>query len=402
LDRLTEQDEADPYAERQACYALGRMGGAAAEALPSILPRLKSGHMEVRWYAASAIGRIAENTNLNDSQNVLDALLAALADQDNDRYVRHHVVRSLGYLGPAAKTAGPQLVAQLKSGDGVLQVEAALALWRIASSQNAIAVVEEVMASADSEAAVLAVESAKHFGASQNQLLSAVVAALGHKSVDVRRAAVAALSDWPDVQTAATAIAEAAGEEKLQPEAACDALAGLAERVRSGVLANPATSKENYIKAAAPWYRQVIPLLAEFIKSDQPQVQLRAARALAHVGLLAGDALLTALVSDREATRLAAVRGLEALELRLADTPETGETEPARHLKRKLVPNILEGLRSPHAEAQFAAVRFLAALSIEAQDGPAEALGPELRNFHRHEDKRLRSYAAKALNNLGD
>src|SRR5207249_11386700 len=98
-------DSNDARLRRNAAFALGKLGNAAASALPSLKKHLKDDDSkEVREAAAFGLGEIGrESLKSLDDPNVIEVLAGAL--KDSDPLVRRSAAYALGNFGPAAKPA---------------------------------------------------------------------------------------------------------------------------------------------------------------------------------------------------------------------------------------------------------------------------------------------------------
>jgi HEAT repeat protein len=111
-----------------AATAVGQLGPAAREAIPSLLKSLKDSNRSVRINAAIALGLIHE-----DPTTVVPALINILRQEDRRKEgesLRGFIAFALSNFGPAAKDAVPDLVRIAKSGkDGSpMATEAVLAI----------------------------------------------------------------------------------------------------------------------------------------------------------------------------------------------------------------------------------------------------------------------------------
>ena len=103
----------DARQRRNAAFSLGKLGSAAASALPSLKKHLKDDDAkEVREAAAFALGEIGkESLKTLDDPTLVDALAAAL--KDTDSLVRRSAAYALGNFGSSAKSALGALEATL-------------------------------------------------------------------------------------------------------------------------------------------------------------------------------------------------------------------------------------------------------------------------------------------------
>ena len=142
-----------------AAEALGKMGPEAAEAVPQLLKALEDEVWIVRQDAAKALSKMGPAAAeavpqllklLEDkdwmvrynSASVLGTmgpaaaeavpqLLKLLEDEDEDEYVRRNAAEALGTMGPAATAAVPQLLKLLEDSDAYLRGNSAEALGKM-------------------------------------------------------------------------------------------------------------------------------------------------------------------------------------------------------------------------------------------------------------------------------
>jgi HEAT repeat protein/lysophospholipase L1-like esterase len=110
--------------------ALAEMGGAAAEAVPSLLAGLDAPLPQRRAGAARALGRLRGR-----AAPAVPALLARL--EDEDARVRAEAARALGRIGGPARVAIPQLIARLSDDSARVRALAARALGHIPGAEGA-------------------------------------------------------------------------------------------------------------------------------------------------------------------------------------------------------------------------------------------------------------------------
>jgi len=142
---LIECLESGPsYRSEYAAMVLGKMGGGASSAVPALCKGAASGDALLRWYATQALGDIGAT-----DPNVIDVLRRGEKDEDvmvrcyaravllklgydndtlaylvkrlreSDPEVRNAAVLALGYLGPKASAAIPELGLLLEKEDNV-------------------------------------------------------------------------------------------------------------------------------------------------------------------------------------------------------------------------------------------------------------------------------------------
>ncbi|MGW6912895.1 HEAT repeat domain-containing protein [Kitasatospora sp. NPDC054939] len=97
----------DTHKHDSAADVLGRIGAAAAAALPSLRQTLETGHLSARMHAAAAIHDIGGPA---EAEVVLPVLLATWEENDS---TATYVVECLQRMGPAAAPALPRIRAEL-------------------------------------------------------------------------------------------------------------------------------------------------------------------------------------------------------------------------------------------------------------------------------------------------
>ncbi len=121
----------DPLVRVKAVPALGDLGAAAAEAIPS-LPSLiqdESQHPLIRVMAAGAVGRI----DPSQIAAVLDVLIRAL--ESDDLPLVGAAADELGTLGKHAEPALPALFGLVTDDCAAVKATAAEAIWRITGNR---------------------------------------------------------------------------------------------------------------------------------------------------------------------------------------------------------------------------------------------------------------------------
>ncbi|MGZ2362320.1 HEAT repeat domain-containing protein [Streptomyces sp. 372A] len=97
----------DTHADDEAAAALGRIGPAAAPALPRLRKMLTAGYEWTRVYAAAALWDIGGDA---EAPAVVETLLTAWAENDS---TSNHVLACLNRMGPAARPALPRVREEL-------------------------------------------------------------------------------------------------------------------------------------------------------------------------------------------------------------------------------------------------------------------------------------------------
>lgn len=92
----------DPEVQARGAFGLSRAGAEGRDAVPELIPLLKSGSALARQNAALALGAVGP-----DASAAVPALTEAL--KDSEWAVRRQAALALGLIGPAAKSAVPAL-----------------------------------------------------------------------------------------------------------------------------------------------------------------------------------------------------------------------------------------------------------------------------------------------------
>jgi HEAT repeat protein len=205
------------------------LGARSKSAIPRLTRALKDESAQVRAGAAAALNWLAPR-----AQAAIPALEKAL--QDSDRRVRRLSCVALGRIGPEAGTAAQALAKELVDQDAGVRTAAARALQQIGrgAAWGMIQVLRKDSDSRVRAAAAAALPWLQADGASQRQVLDALLGALKEDEAIVRVAAAYALgatrSKAPDVVAAlrkaledrdgSVRTAAAAALKHIDPEAA--------------------------------------------------------------------------------------------------------------------------------------------------------------------------------------
>jgi HEAT repeat protein len=204
-----------------AAMVLGDFGPAAKEAVPALLELLKDSDRYLPCYAAFSLWQIAKHDRAipvliekgrgsegpdseflgqigPEAKAAVPALTKAAADKDAFRAFR--AIEALGKIGAEAKSAIPVIRPFLKT-DDVRKVGAALALWRLERSRDAVpALIESLQShkyldggSGDSFVRWRAAEALRDIGPEAQAAIPALRAALYDEDTFVRHVAAAAL-----------------------------------------------------------------------------------------------------------------------------------------------------------------------------------------------------------------
>jgi predicted Zn finger-like uncharacterized protein len=325
LHALDERDEGLRVA---AAYALARLGPAAREAAPELHRRLVPGTpLTVRLWITHALWEID-----HQSDEVLRVALAALRE-DPSPAMRKAAADILAPLGPLARPAVPDLCEALKHGDAGVRAAAARALGEVGPAARVVYPLLAALAKAEAEEPavkeVCAAAAAKVGRPGREDVVN-LVAALGDAAhPDYRATAVFTLYTLgKQAREAARALGKALGDKSTEVQK--QALAALEEL---GPDAAPAVEDlraafkvgDPVFKARAadvlgkigPKARAAVEELRGALKSDNLVVEFAVARALVAIDKAhAREALKVyrrALAEDEESLRVAAAGALAQL-----------------------------------------------------------------------------------------
>lgn len=382
---------------RRAAQALGQFGPQAKEAIPLLTQTLQSPSREARGCAVDALGRIGL-----DAQAAVPAIIAEVdLPKDHINYApladfRRVAARALGRIGIGATAAIPVLEKALQNEDPLYRVQAALALWSIASHPQAVPTLQAALKLNDREAVFDAVQALGQIGPGATAAAPDLVAALAHEDPDVRRAAADVLVKLGPSQF--ESIAQPLSEGRIpSPAAAAYALGEISDRMRQDVFYDPRLDAQGLAAAARPVIRLAGPALTGLLGHADPEVRQSAVQALSQMGLLAAPFLLQSLKADDAVVRSAAIAGLTRLEAHLPNASPAG---PGLEVfKANLVPRLMDLMKHTDPQVRRAAYRAFAKFAFDAA---GQAAAPLLRSALRDQDLSVRRYAFEALQQQGE
>ena len=410
-DLIRDLTGGDLAKQRDAAFALERLGPKAAPAVQPLIQALKSNDQHLWYYAARALGSIGPEARaaipalVDELENArpqrryraahalsrigleaLPALLEALDARSVNR--RTNAARALGWLGSPASRASEKLCRMLASDDATERGVAAEALGRFGT--NAVPALREVLRSGDDRARTGALEALRDLGRDAGEALPEIRQAVTSSEPAVRAAALGAFSR------------AGAKPKELVPR--------LLEALADGTTDTQRVAEAYLLKLSA---EEVLPPLLATLESDDPAAVFGAASTLRRFGSAAGTSagrIVHVLLRHDERSLLTAIEealgalGVAAVEPILrALTDKRADAQRQRHLVAALtrigapaLPALRQGLQHELASVRVGAARALAGLGSEASEA-ATALADALAD----EDVAVRAAAARAVGVLG-
>jgi HEAT repeat protein len=291
IKALTRRDVA---LRQEAARMLNAVGPEAKDAVPALLLALRDKDDLLRRRAADALGRMGSDA--------VPPLLRVFV-QGDDR-AREAAARALGWHGGGAKKAAIQLRAALQEKQPAVQVQAALALWRIEGEVlRPVALLVEILGAPEGPARAEAAEALGLIGTDGQpappNLANALAKALKDADGKVRLQAVRAL--WRiDRQARVVVPLVRPALDDADSSARLLAVAVLGELGPEAKVMGPLTEalndKEEQVRRAAVAALarnglEAVPALTKALQHPSPAVRAGAAEALGWVGSSADGAV---------------------------------------------------------------------------------------------------------------
>jgi len=231
-----------------AAQALGSLGPAARAALPQLLALVADPRQSVRWRALEAASKLGA-----DAASV-PALVSALASPDS--YVRAGALWIQRELGPEARAALPALTAAAHDVHPGVRAVAVQALARVGQGDAAslAALVQALRGGGDADYRWKAARALGHLGPQAKEAVPGLVAAVDDENGHVRREAIIALGRiGPDAVAAAAPALMRVLEDPDRDirQAAAMALGRLQAEAARGALTRHLTDEDEGVRAAA-------------------------------------------------------------------------------------------------------------------------------------------------------
>ena len=389
---ITQLSHADARTRWLAAYALGRIAPQDAAAVAALTRGVDDDDIKVCRYSIHALGRIGPA-----AKSAAPQLAAVIELAGNDKFYRRGAVRSLGDIKADDAKSRLVLAAALKDKDLVLRVDAALALLKLGPNSDAVQTLGKAILSGDAQARYQATAGLEQVGGAAKLLGGALRRAMRSDDADVRRSAarafgtvgyeaiapLARMLDDPNARTRASAVA---------------ALGWCGEVTQRGVLSDSA-APANRIAAAEKAIRETaVPALIDRLDDDNEPVRRGAAVALARIGPLALPPLAQSLRAEPSRVRLGVGR---ALDLFIPSLSKSSLDERAmQEIKAAVLADLVAAIAHVDVEVRYQAVRLFSILAYERESAAKTEAEQRLRELLKDPDSRVRGYASRALRRL--
>ena len=388
VDQWIEKlDDEDKESRRRAAYALGQIGPPAVQAVPALIKVADDKQLEVGWYALDALGRIGPA-----ARDAVPGIVEIVEKSADYATLRLSGIRALGRIGVSEGGASSAIESALKDGKGEIRVAAALALWQLDRRASAIDALAAELDDSSAEVAFSAATALAQLGGDAAPADRALMKALGHDDSDVRRAAGRALSHlgMPVVTPLLKSLQYSDRFNRLN---VIQTLGWIVETHRRDVLERPELTEREYLQAAVPLHRDVVPALVKIFDDDDAGVRNAAVKTVGRMGPLILPFLLDTLQSGSVRAREGAAGSLAEMQsfLRPASQRPAGVQRIVRSSMKKLI----DALSSDDRTTREAAFRLFDAIQPDRQD--ASAATAALRDGLRDENVMIRRYAARSL-----
>jgi len=327
----TQLNGSNANARVEAILGLGDLGETASAALPAMIPLLKDGAADVRFFTAMALGKMGAAA--------VPGVTGLL--HDTNTVVRAAAAQALGRIGPKASRSLPELKPLIQDKNAAVRTEAVQALGRI-EKQNAVPMLIELLQSNVTDVREAAFDALGEMGPAAKAALPALTEIL-------RRPATAAdtvndgfyggfysqgpkadamqtvcfMSELPeasDAIIASTSLFRGNGEKGLCPALLFSAMGPNAKpAIPALIKLLQETNRMNrgYVAKAlgaiGPSAAAAIPALADLLEDKNQFARVSAAEALGHLGPSAVPTLVQALQNKNWLVRAKAAEGLGAL-----------------------------------------------------------------------------------------
>lgn len=273
LTKLLKDDRA--IVRSSAAWALGsfrQSGQSDTVKIDSLIRALSDPDALVRLNAARALGKFGSEANA-----AIEPLIARLKDDDKGDLnrgigmvgVRATAARALGKIGPNAKAAVPTLLILANDPHAYTGMEAAIALWRIASNTSvALPLLIDYSSKVGDDSKWEIIEALAEMGPAAKDAVPTLTADLNSQYAVVRQRAAEAL--WKIDPTQAAIIVDAVIAPMNNPSPRTGNFLSVVEGARLlGEMGQDA--------------RSAIPTLTKLLKDSNPEKRSAAAKALAQI-----------------------------------------------------------------------------------------------------------------------
>jgi HEAT repeat protein/type 1 glutamine amidotransferase len=348
----------------EAILALGDLGAEANNALPTLVALLKDEAPDVRFFAASVLGRIGAAA--------VPGVTALLHDGKDS--LRAAAAQALGRIGPDASPSAPELKALMLDKSAVVRTEAVLAISRI-QKKAAVPMLVDLLSSNVTDVREAAFDALGEMGPAARAALPVITAILqgpvtaADKSNDGFYGGFYSQGPKADAMQTLTRMSELP-EAKDAIIASTSLFRGDSEKGLCPAL---------LFKVMGPNAKPAVPSLIALLQEDRGNTKGYAAQALGAIGPAAAEAIpaLAGLLEDKnQFTRVSAA-------------------EAMGHLGPDAVPTLIQALQNKDW-----LVRAKAAQSLGALGPSAAPAAPALQEALKDNDAEVRRCATVALSRI--
>jgi HEAT repeat protein len=374
------------------------MGNDAAEQLDSLSLALDDDTAGVRRYVAEALGRIGPA-----AAKAVPEMAAKLLSIENtpvprgkrqDRPMQYVLARTLGNLADNAKTAKPTLEKFIDHEDPVLRIEVSVALWKIDGDSRALAQLAELVesqANPGAMEALLALRGMEHNDSAEVKQI--IFTGLNSPIPDIRRAAVdTAVHIQPPLYAE---LIEAVPDFTFGKLPVLIAIGKLNNKTRAQVLYSADVEDAKLLETLRLLIQRVVPLLTTQLNDENANDREAAAFALSELGPIGLPTILKQVNSPDETTRGSIAQTLRWTESKL---PSNWGGQPRMlQIRERLVNDFVTACSDVHDDVKLDLYRLLDSFAYKNK-----LLEPVFRRALQDTDPEVRQFAARGIARLSD